>query len=114
MNYVYFDKNDLDKNHFKAALGCVLFPLPLLLCPGSKLGRFCANQGLILLIAFFAVKLAFAIVGALLGWIPLIGPLVRLCGGLALGIVCGVGVYLAVKTFNRQPVDLFRGFTLIR
>ena len=114
MNYVYFDKKDMDKNHVKAALGCVLFPLPLLLCRDSKLGRFCANQGLLLLIAYLAVKLAFAVVNALLGWIPLIGPLARLCGALALMIVCGTAAYLAVKTINRQPVDLFRGFRLIR
>ena len=73
MTYVHFDADDLKKNALPAALGCVCFPVPLILCPKSRLGRFCANQGLVLLLAYIAVQLAFAVIGAVTGWIPLIG-----------------------------------------
>ena len=77
MTYVHFDADDLKKNALPAALGCVCFPVPLILCPKSRLGRFCANQGLVLLLAYIAVQLAFAVIGAVTGWIPLIGWVIK-------------------------------------
>ena len=77
MNYIHFDPEDVKKNALPAALGCICFPVPLIACPKSPLGRFCANQGLILLIAQLIVWAAFALIGALTGWIPLIGWLIR-------------------------------------
>ena len=46
-----FLKEDIEKNKFKAGLGYFIFFLPLVLCKDSKLGRHCANQGLLLMIA---------------------------------------------------------------
>ena len=103
MNYVHFDSDDLKKNNLMAALGCVLFPIPLIACPDSKLGRFCANQGLVLCIALIALKIAFGIVRALLGWIPLLGPLLKLVGALAQLAVTVYAFYLAWKAYNRTP-----------
>ena len=38
-------------NKDMASLGYILFFIPLITCKDSKLGRYCANQGLLLLIA---------------------------------------------------------------
>ena len=67
MEYVHFDSEDLKKNNVASALGCVLFPIPLIACPDSKLGRFCANQGLVFCLAMIALKLVFGIAGAAAG-----------------------------------------------
>ena len=47
----YFSDQDIRENKLKAGLGYLVFFLPLVLCKDSKLGRHCANQGLLLLIA---------------------------------------------------------------
>lgn len=106
MEYVHFDSDDLRKNNVTAALGCLIFPLPLLLCPGSKLGRFCANEGLLLLLASLVLKGAFGVVNALVGWIPLVGPLLRLCGSLLRAAIVVWAFYLAWRTYNRRPERL--------
>ena len=101
MDYVHFDAEDMKKNNLMAALGCVLFPIPLIACPDSKLGRFCANQGLVFCLIMIALKLVFGIAGALLGWIPLLGPLVKLVGALAQAAAVLYAFYLAWKAYNR-------------
>ncbi len=103
MEYVHFDSEDLKKNNVASALGCVLFPIPLIACPQSKLGRFCANQGLVICIALIVLKAAFALLGALLGWIPLLGPLVKIVGVLAQLAAFAYALYLAWKAYNREP-----------
>lgn len=103
MEYVHFDSEDLKKNNVASALGCVLFPIPLIACPQSKLGRFCANQGLVFCLAMIALKLVFGIAGALLGWIPLLGPLVKIVGVLAQLAAFAYALYLAWKAYNRTP-----------
>lgn len=112
MDYVHFDAEDLNKNNLLAALGCLIFPIPLIFCPKSALGRFCANQGLILLLVSIAVALVFSVLKVLLGWIPLVGLLVRLIGWLARAAVHLAMLYLAWKTYCRQPVRLVN-FVLI-
>ena len=52
-----FTPEDMEKNRTMAALGYVVFFLPLICCGGSKLGRYCANQGLILLVLMVLVSL---------------------------------------------------------
>ena len=103
MDYVHFDAEDMKKNNLMAALGCVLFPIPLIACPDSKLGRFCANQGLVFCLIMIALKLVFGIAGALLGWIPLLGPLVKLVGALAQAAAVLYAFYLAWTAYNRTP-----------
>ncbi len=104
MTYVHFDSEDLKKNALPAALGCVCFPVPLIFCPKSPLGRFCANQGLILLLAYIALRLAFALLGGLTGWIPLIGWAVKLAGWLSQAAVVFCGLYLAWQTYQKKPL----------
>ena len=59
MTYIYFDPDDMKKNALIGALGFICFPVPLIACPQSLFGRFCANQGLILLLAYIAVSIVF-------------------------------------------------------
>lgn len=85
MNDRNFTGEDLARNRTWAALGYLVFFLPLIKCKNSPLGRYCANQGLLLLIVAVLVQLLFAIFGG----IPIIGWLFRLVGNL---ICLGVGV----------------------
>lgn len=87
-----FTQEDLQQNRTMAALGYIVFFLPLIKCGKSKVGRYCANQGLILLVLMVLVRVLFNIFGA----VPFIGWLFELAGGLAcfalfcLGLVCFV------------------------
>ena len=104
MTYIHFDPEDLKKNALMAALGCVCFPVPLIACPKSAVGRFCANQGLILTLAYVAVNIAFAILKVLTGWIPLIGWAVAVVGGLARAVIVLMGFYLAWQAYQGKPM----------
>ena len=85
-----FTPEDLRKNKTMAALGYIVFFIPLLTCKDSKLGRYCANQGLILLVLMILVS----ILGNILAVIPFLGWLFTLISGLVsfalfcVGIVC--------------------------
>ena len=116
MTYVHFDAGDFKKNALPAAIGCICFPVPLIVCPKSPLGRFCANQGLLLLLAYIAVQLAFLLLGGLTGWIPLIGWVVKLAGVLARAAIVLIGFWLAWQTYQKKPmrVPYIGGFDLIR
>ena len=69
-----------------------MFFLPLILCRDSKLGRHCANQGLIL----FIVSLLAGMVLGIFAGVPLLGWLFRLAARLvqfalfAVGVICFV------------------------
>ena len=104
MTYIHFDSQDLKENALPAALGCVCFPVPLIFCPKSAFGRFCANQGLILTLAYIAVSIAFAVLRALTGWIPLIGWVVALAGVLARAVIVVAGFYLAWQAYQGKPM----------
>lgn len=88
-----FDSNDVSENRVKGGLGYLIFFLPLILCPGSRYGRFCANQGLIVLIAEVAISVAFWILGMILGWIPLLGGLLRAVEWIAKAAVALIAIY---------------------
>ena len=51
-----FAPEDMKANRTMAALGYLVFFIPLLKCPKSKLGRYCANQGLILWVLIVLVR----------------------------------------------------------
>ena len=116
MTYVHFEPEDMQKNALPAALGCIIFPVPLIACPHSRFGRFCANQGLLLLIVFVALKIVFSLLNGLLGWIPLLGPLVALIGWLAMAAVGAGSLWLAWQAFKQQPVRIpyIGDFSIIR
>ena len=106
MTYIHFDTDDLRKNAVPAALGYICFPVPLFACPKSPLGRFCANQGLILALAFIAIRLVFAVLKVLTGWIPLIGWAIALIGWLAQAAIILAALYLAWQTYQKKPMRL--------
>lgn len=106
MDYVHFEAEDLRKNNVAAAIGCLIFPVPLIVCPSSRLGRFCANEGLIFCVALLALRIVCAVAGAVLGWIPLIGPLVKLAGFLLRAGVVIWAFYLAWRAYSRMPERL--------
>ena len=73
-----FTQEDLEKNRTMAALGYIVFFVPLIRCGDSKVARYCANQGLILLVLMILVSILFNIFAI----VPFIGWLFRLVGAL--------------------------------
>ena len=104
--YIHFDAQDLKKNAVPAALGYLCFPVPLIACKESPFGRFAANQGLIACIAFIAVQIVFAILRAITGWIPLVGTLVTIAGGLARAAVILCAAWYAWQAYQGHPARL--------
>ncbi len=101
-----FDSNDYKENRLLAAVGYVLFFLPLLMKPKSRLCRFAANQGLVGLIAYVVVVVVFWLLGLLLGWIPVIRTLVHVLEWLCrLGVVA-VMVYYGYKCYTGKAEEL--------
>ena len=107
-----FLKSDIDENKYKAGLGYFIFFLPLVLCKDSKLGRHCANQGLILLIVS-------GLLNALLGIftvIPLIGWIFEIAAGLVRFALLVVALlcFLQLTTNDRAPeIPYVGGFRII-
>ena len=100
------------KNRAAAALGYVVFFLPLIRCGDSKLGRYCANQGLILLVLTVLVNLLCSIFSV----IPAIGWIFTLIGGLiGFALLCvGVLCFAQLMT-NGRVIELpyVGGFRLL-
>lgn len=98
-----FTPEDFEKNRTMAALGYIVFFIPLLMCKDSKLGKYCANQGLILLVLMVLVS----ILGNIFAVIPFIGWLFTLATSLVsfalfvVGIIC-----FAQMMTNSNPVEL--------
>lgn len=111
-----FDTRDYEKNHLWGALAYIIFFLPLITCPSSRFGRFCANQGVLLWIMMAAVSLIFGILGLFLNWIPLIGWLVGLAGNLCKLAVFALMLYYGFKAYSghAEPLPVIGGIELIR
>ena len=94
-----FDEQDLRDNRMVAAFGYIAFFVPLLLRPHSRLGRYCANQGLLLLIAVVLLRILLQIFTI----IPLIGWLFTILGGLVMfaGLLLGLFCTLQLTSFSR-------------
>ncbi|MBQ8506287.1 MAG: hypothetical protein IJ466_02490 [Clostridia bacterium] len=95
-----FTTEDIARNRVWAALGYLLFFLPLIKCKHSPLGKYCANQGLLLLIVHVLVRILFSIFGG----IPLVGWLFRLVGGLCGFALLLVGVLCMVQLLSNDRV----------
>lgn len=111
-----FDAQDVEKHRLVGSIGYVLFFVPLLAGPSSRYCRFCANQGLLSLIVYGAVSLAFGLLVSILGWIPLIGWLLRSIRVAVKLIVAAVILYYAWKAYTGQaePLPFVGGIHLIR
>ena len=98
-----FDREDMQQNKTMAALGYLVFFVPLICCRESKLGRFCANQGLLIMI----VQILLAILFSILGGIPLLGWVFRLAGRLASLAVLVVALLCMLQLMtNERAVEL--------
>ena len=85
-----FDSSDVDRNRVTGGIGYILPFVPYLTCKNSAFGRYCANQGLILWIVIFLTYVAFGLIGAVLGWLPLLGGMVHWIVNTASNLVRGV------------------------
>ena len=94
-----FDREDFAKNKTMAALGYLVFFIPLFKCKDSPVGRYCANQGLILWIVTIVVRLFFEI----LSIVPFIGWLFTMVGGLCAlaGVLIGLLCFAQLMTHDR-------------
>ena len=83
----YFDPVDMQSNKAVAVFASIpiLFWLPLIASQGSPYGKFCANQGLLLLVVNIALNVAQGILGTILRFIPVIGGIVAGLLGLLVG-----------------------------
>ena len=67
------------------------------------LGTKTVKDLIIRILVFILVPVVFGIVGALLGWIPVIGLLIKIVGWV-LDIVCLVGLILTIVGFVKNNV----------
>lgn len=111
-----FESSDYQQNRLAASFGYVIFFIPLLVCPHSRLGRYAANQGLLGFLAMLAVTVAFWIVQLILGWIPIVGALVKIADVLCRLVVLGAMVYGAISCFrgNAKPLPYIGQYELFR
>ena len=110
-----FDVKDYQDNHLLAAVGYVIFFLPLLLKKDSRLCKYAANQGLLGLIAFVVVVVAFWFLNLLLGWIPLVGLVIRIAGWLCRLAVVACMVYYGWRCYTGkvEPLPYIGGINLL-
>lgn len=94
-NKQVFNNEDIQQNKVIAALAYLIFFLPLIAAKDSAFGKFHANQGLVLLLAFVIVNFLYII--PILGWIA--APLLSI----ALTII---GILGAVSAYNGKADEL--------
>lgn len=98
-----FSSQDIHDNKALAAWGYVVFFLPLIMKSESRLCRYCANQGLLIMI----VQLLVAILFNILGGIPLLGWLFSLVGKLVgLALLIGSLLCTAQAATNERFIEL--------
>lgn len=106
-----FDMNDLSSNQWCWALAYlwILFFLPLVVYPNSRVGRFHANQGLLLFIFTTACEFVAGLLG-LFGGIPVIGAIFSILAGFigwAAGVIhIAAFIYALVNILNNKAVEL--------
>jgi uncharacterized membrane protein len=113
----YFDQGDVEKNRVLGGLGYLIFFLPFITCPDSRFGKYCANQGLIAVIGYLVISVAFWLLGLVLGWIPFIGFIVWLVGRLcylALVVAQFYYMFLAVTKGDARPLPYIGNYTIIK
>ena len=105
-----YDSSDIEKNKIMAALSYVfvLFLLPIFLCPQSKFAKFHANQGIL----NFCVDLALSLVITICSFIPVVGWIVGVVGGIAGIALMALGIYNAVMG-KAQELPFVGGIRLL-
>jgi uncharacterized membrane protein len=113
-----FEQSDVEKNRVLGGLGYLIFFIPLIACPDSRFGKFCANQGLIAAIGMLVLRLAFWLLGLILGWIPIlgwivIGILATVCY-IAYAIMIFYYTFLAVSKGDARPLPYIGNYVIIK
>ena len=111
-----FSREDFAANKTLAGVGYLVFFVPLIWCRKSRLGRYCANQGLLLMIVQLLLNIFFNILGGipLLGWLfLLIGRLVSL-GVLVVSLLCMLQVIFNERVIELPFIGAFRILPQIR
>ena len=101
----------MEGNKLLAAISYIgiLFLVPLLAAKDDAFARYHANQGLVLFIA----KIAAAIAGFILGFIPVIGIIVAWIIRIALFVLMILGIINALKG-EMKPLPLIGGIEIIK
>ncbi|SDE29481.1 Uncharacterized membrane protein [Paenibacillus sp. UNCCL117] len=89
-----------------AAIGYILFFVPLLAAKDSSFARYHANQGLVLLLTSFAVNIV-------LGLIPFIGWVLMFPVSVVILIFVVIGILNAVNG-RTKPLPVIGGITIIK
>jgi hypothetical protein len=113
----YFDQGDVEKNRVMGGLGYLIFFLPFITCPDSRFGKACANQGLIALIGYVVIGVAFWLLGLIFGWIPVLGFIVWLVGRIcywALAIAQIYYTFLAVSKGEFKPLPYIGSYEILK
>jgi uncharacterized membrane protein len=99
-----FNKKDIDDNKTMAILAylSILVIIPILMARGSKYAMFHANQGLVLAIAEIVV----GVVISFLSWIPLVGMIASLVGGLIGLVSLALMIFGIMSALNGQAKKL--------
>jgi uncharacterized membrane protein len=101
-------KADVVDEEYKviAALGYVVFFLPLVLCPKDQFARFHANQGLNLLLISF-------LLGATCAMIPVVGWILIMPLGLITSLYALLGIVTALRSKRRHLPLIGHGLRLL-
>ncbi len=113
----YFDQSDVEKNRVMGGLGYLIFFLPFITCPDSRFGKFCANQGLLALIGYLVIAVAFWLLNLIFGWIPVLGWIVALIGKLCYIALAALQIYntfLAVSKGDAKPLPYIGSYEIIK
>lgn len=103
-----YDPDDIARNKSYGIVGCIpiLFFIPLVACPESRYGKFCANQGLLLLILGAALGVvgsiingAFSIIKAMLGHWFVFGFALSVANGIISFLLWAIVTVLFVVAF---------------
>lgn len=111
-----FPYSDYSANRIPGGFGYILFFLPLLLCPQSRYGRFCANQGLLGLLAIVLIKISDWILDLIVGWIPLAGTLVGLVlslGRVAVSLLMLYYAFLAIFCDDERELPIIGRYDIL-
>ena len=108
----YTNETQENKIVFILAYLGILFFLPLVVCPNSKIGRFHANQGLILLITAIAGQIVISILGYIPGvWV--LTSLISWLWSLAILALAIVGMINASKN-EQKPLPVIGKYTILK
>ncbi|MDF2821347.1 MAG: hypothetical protein K0R15_1788 [Clostridiales bacterium] len=92
----------------------ILFFLPLVSCPNSKIGRFHANQGLVLLITSIVGQIVLTIISSIVSWrLWAVMSMLYTIWGIVIFVLVIIGMINANKN-ELKPLPVIGGIKLIK